>query len=886
MTEDVDTKSETEKKGRRPLSLRRTETGAVKQSFSHGRTKTVVVETKRRRVLSPKSKADASADASVAPASSKSAASKPAPKKAPSAADAQDAKPAGAKAQDAGKKGAVLRTLSEDEKNARAAALLKARKEGEERRKREEAERAQRAEREAEERAKLEVERARQAEEDARRAKEAEERRKAEAEAQRLLEEEEAERKRRAEAKDARGRGKAPASVDAEQKPREDDPDNPLAKLGGRLKTKRKGLENRDAKAKDSPRRRTGKLTIANALEDDERQRSLASVKRARERERLARQQRGEQQKIVREVTIPETITVTELASRMAMRAVDLVKEMMKQGQMVTANETLDADTAQLVVEELGHTPKRVAEADVEEGLFDAPDDADALAHRPPVVTIMGHVDHGKTSLLDALRQTNVVSGEAGGITQHIGAYQIEAGKDKSKITFLDTPGHAAFTSMRARGAQVTDIVILVVAADDSIMPQTVEAISHAKAAEVPIIVAINKVDKPDADPTRVRTDLLQHELQVESMGGEIQDIEVSALKGTNLDGLLESITLQSELLELKANPERPADGAVVEAQLDKGRGPVATFLVQRGTLKRGDIVVVGAEWGKVRALTDDKGAQVKAAGPSTPVEILGLNGVPEPGDRFAVVESEAKAREIADFRQRKRREREVAKSSGSSLEQMMAQLQDAEIKEMPIVIKGDVQGSVEAIIGSLEKMSTDEVRVKPLLTGVGGVTESDVILAAASGAPVIGFNVRANKKVREEAERQSVEIRYYSVIYDLLDDVKGVLSGMLDPELRETFLGNAEILEVFTISRENKKKVAGCRVTEGSVRRGAKVRLIRDDTVIHEGELSQLKRFKDDVQEVQSGQECGMSFANYEDLRQGDVIECFAVEKVARTLD
>ncbi len=909
MSEDVETKAGQDKKPeRKPLSLRRTETGAVKQSFSHGRTKTVVVETKRRRVLTAKKPGEAPAAGEEAEKTAKEAPAAPPPKQAEKKPEAP-AKTAPAKTAPAktrtlkagqqkrtqrpapgkggGKSGAVLRTLSEDEKNARAAALLKARKDGEERRKREEAERRAREEREAAERTRLEEERQRQAEEEARRLKEAEERKKAEEEARRLLEEEERERKKRSEEKAARAKSKDTAPAVEEKAADPVDPDNPLAKLGGRLKTKRKNLDSRnDAnKAKDSPRRRTGKLTIANALDDDERQRSLASVKRAREREKAARQARGETQKITREVVIPETITVQELASRMAMRAVDLVKEMMKQGQMVTANETLDADTAELIVSELGHEVKRVAEADVEEGLFGVADSDDEMTSRPPVVTIMGHVDHGKTSLLDALRQANVVDGEAGGITQHIGAYQIEAGENKNKITFLDTPGHAAFTAMRARGAEVTDIVVLVVAADDSIMPQTVEAISHAKAAGAPIIVAINKIDKPDADAMRVRTDLLQHEIQVESMGGEIQDVEVSALKKMNLDGLLEAVLLQSELLELKANPDRIAEGAVVEARLDKGRGPVSTFLIQRGTLKRGDIVVVGSEWGKVRALTDDKGMTLKEAGPALPVEVLGLNGVPEPGDQFAVVDSEARAREIADFRQRKRKEKAAARSSGTSLEQMMAQLQDSEIKEMPIVIKGDVQGSVEAIVSSLEKMSTDEVRVKVLHTGVGGVTESDIILAAASGAPVVGFNVRANKKVREEAERQEIEIRYYSVIYDLIDDVKGVLSGMLDPELRETFLGNAEILEVFTISREGKRKVAGCRVTEGSVRRGAKVRLIRDDTVIHEGELSQLKRFKDDVQEVATGQECGMSFANYEDLRAGDVIECFAVEKVARSL-
>ncbi|HOP19834.1 MAG TPA: translation initiation factor IF-2, partial [Amphiplicatus sp.] len=857
MSDDIDTKSDAgQKTERRPLSLRRTEKGAVKQSFSHGRTKTVVVETKRRRITAPGAKPARETEAE-APAEAKPAARQEAPK-----APAEE------------KKGAVLRTLSEEEKAARAAALVQARKEEEVRRKREEAERAEREAREAEDRARLEADRKRLAEEEERRTREAEARRKAEEEASRELEEEERERKKRNAAK-AEARTKGKEAEEPEQPEAEED--NPLAKLGGRLKTKRKGVEDRrdTTKAKDAPRRRTGRLTIANALDDDDRQRSLASVKRAREREKLARQQRGDKLAIVREVIIPETITVQDLAQRMAMRAVDLVKELMRQGQMVTANAVLDADTAQLIVEEMGHTPKRVAEADVEEGLYGAADDEADLVSRPPVVTIMGHVDHGKTSLLDALRKTDVVSGEAGGITQHIGAYQIEVA-DGRKVTFLDTPGHAAFTQMRARGAKVTDIVVLVVAADDSIMPQTVEAISHAKAAGVPIIVAINKVDKPDANPTKVRTDLLQYEIQVESMGGEVQDVEVSALKKINLDGLLEAILLQAELLDLKANPNRAAEGSVVEAQLDKGRGPVATFLVQRGTLKRGDVVVVGSEWGKVRALMDDRGQQVASAGPASPVEILGLDGVPEPGDQFAVVESEARAREIAAFRQRKKREKASAKSAGTSLEQMMAQLKDADIKELPIVLKGDVQGSIEAIIGSLDKLSTDEVRVRVLHSGVGGISESDVILAGASGAPVIGFNVRANKQAREEAERQGVEIRYYSVIYNLIDDMRGALTGMLEPELRETFLGNAEILEVFNITKVG--KVAGCRVTEGIVRRGAKVRLIRDNTVIHEGELSQLKRFKDDVNEVQTGQECGMSFANYDDLKAGDVIECFAV--------
>ncbi len=869
MSDDVETETS---KPRRPLTLRRTETGAVKQSFSHGRSKTVVVETKKRRVLSPKTDAEKKADAKEAP-EKKSVSAKAAKEAAAAAAAAKEAEDK--------KKGAVLRTLSEDEKQARAEALAIARRDQQARAKREAEERAEREAREAEERAKLEEERARQSAEEAKRAREAEERRKAEAAAQEALEEEERERKKRNAAKaDARAKGR-----DDVELPEEPEADNPLAQLGGRLKTKRKGGgdDRRDAagKAKEAPRRRSGKLTIANALDDEERQRSLASVKRAREREKLARQQRGSD-RVLRDVIIPETITVQELAARMSMRAVDLIKELMKQGQMVTANVVLDADTAQLIAEDFGHTVKRVAESDVEEGLDGAPDSEGDLKPRPPVVTIMGHVDHGKTSLLDALRQTDVVAGEAGGITQHIGAYQISVGDDR-KVTFLDTPGHAAFTQMRARGAKVTDIIILVVAADDSIMPQTEEAIAHAKAAGVPIIVAINKIDKPDADANKVRTDLLQHEIQVEGMGGDVQDVEVSALKKINLDGLLEAVLLQAEILDLKANPDRPADGAVVEARLDKGRGAVATLLVSRGSLKRGDIVVVGSEWGKVRAMNDDQGRSVDAAGPAFPVEILGLNGVPEPGDTFNVVESEAKAREIAEFRHRQRREKASAKSSGTSLEQMMAQLQDSEIKELPIVIKGDVQGSIEAIVGSLEKFSTNEVRVRVLHTGVGAISESDVILAEASKAPVLGFNVRANKQARDEAERSKVEIRYYSVIYNLIDDIKATLSGMLDPELRETFLGNAEILEVFTISKHG--KVAGCRVTEGQVKRGAKVRLIRDNVVIHEGELSQLKRFKDDVQEVPVGQECGMSFANYEDMRPGDVIECFSIEKITRTL-
>ena len=871
-----DDTQEKETSGRKTLSVGRRETGAVKQSFSHGRTKTVVVEKKRRAVSPGAGTTTQKAAPSKGPKLVKPAESKPR-----TAADAkrQPAREAPSK------KGKVLRQLSDAEKKARAVALAKAKKDQAERAKREESERKDRERREAEEKAKLEAARKAVEEEERKREEEAEARRKAEEEARKQLEAEEEERKRRQELK---AKGISDASKEQKKDDRRDfakDDNNPLSALGGRIKQKRNQVPAADNRnVKEAPKRRSGRLTISKALEDDERQRSLASVKRAREREKALRAKRGNQgQQQTREVVIPDVITVAELANRMAMRQTDLIKELMKQGQMVTGNQTLDADTAQIIVEDLGHSVKRVSEADVEDGLI-AQDTADAtMEPRPPVVTIMGHVDHGKTSLLDALRGANVVDGEAGGITQHIGAYQI-TDKSKNKITFLDTPGHAAFTAMRARGANVTDVVIVVVAADDSVMPQTEEAISHAKAAGVPMIVAVNKIDKPGVDPNKVKTDLLQYEVQVESMGGEIQDVEVSALKKIGLDELIEAISLQAELLELTANHDRPAYGTVVEAQLDKGRGAVATLLVQAGTLKRSDIIVVGSEWGKVRALNNDQGKPVKEALPSQPVEILGLNGVPEPGDQFVVVNHEARAREVAEYRQRQKREKANAAKSGTSLEQMMAQLQDAEIKDLPVVIKGDVQGSVEAIVGSLDKMATDEVRVRVLHTGVGAISESDVILAEASGAPVIGFNVRANKQARDAAENSGTEIRYYSVIYDLIDDIKGTLSGMLDPELRETFLGNAEILETFMVSKVG--RVAGCRVTEGMVKRGAKVRLLRDNVVIHEGELSQLKRFKDDVQEVPAGQECGMSFANYDDLKVGDFIECFDVERIERKLD
>ncbi len=626
------------------------------------------------------------------------------------------------------------------------------------------------------------------------------------------------------------------------------------------------------------------KISITN-FDREAQQRSLASLKRKREKEKLkAMGIQQSREKIAREVVIPEAITIQELANRMTERAVDLIKYLMKQGAMHKITDVIDADTAELITQEFGHTSKRVSEADVEIGFVGEKDADDvALESRAPVVTIMGHVDHGKTSLLDAIRSANVVAGEAGGITQHIGAYQVQA-SNGDKITFIDTPGHEAFTAMRARGAKVTDIVVLVVAADDGVMPQTVEAINHAKAAGVPIIVAINKIDKPQADPNRVRTELLSHEIVVESMGGDTLDVPVSALKRTNLDKLLEAIHLQAEILDLKANPGRSAEGIVIEAKLERGRGPVGTVLVQRGTLKVGDIIVAGMAWGRVRALLDDRGVHILRAGPSVPAEVLGFDSAPEAGDQFAVVENEARAREITDYRVRKRRETLGSAGSKSTLEQMMQQLKDAAgQKEFTLLIKGDVQGSVEAIVGALKKLGTDEVIARVVHTGVGGVTESDVALASASNAVIIGFNVRANEQAKRSADQQGIEIRYYNIIYDLVDDVKAAMSGMLAPTKREIFLGYATVKQVFNISKIG--KVAGCLVTEGKVERGSKVRLLRDNVVIHEGSLSILKRFKDDVKEVVAGQECGMSFANYQDLREGDQIECFQVEIIARSL-
>ncbi|HQN49697.1 MAG TPA: translation initiation factor IF-2 [Phenylobacterium sp.] len=643
------------------------------------------------------------------------------------------------------------------------------------------------------------------------------------------------------------------------------------------------------SRVKGAAQRREGRLTIQAVAGDDEgaveRMRSLASVRRAREREREKRKGGAQEQaRTAREVVIPDVITVGELANRMATRGVEIIKFLMRQGVMLKINDVIDNDTAELVATEFGHTVKRVSEADVEEGFIGAEDQDDHLEPRPPVVAVMGHVDHGKTSLLDALRATDVAAGEHGGITQHIGAYQVRL-ESGERVTFLDTPGHAAFSAMRARGANVTDIVVLVVAADDGVMPQTVEAIQHARAAGAPLIVAINKIDKPGADPTRVINELLQHEIVVESLGGDTQAIQVSATEKMGLDDLIEGILLQAQVMDLRANPDRTADGVVIEAKLDRGRGAVSTVLVKRGTLKRGDIVVAGSSFGRVRALLNERDEQLTEAGPSTPVEILGLDGTPAPGEAFAVVENEARARELTEYRTRLKREKAGAPLAGGvTMADFMAKLQDKKISELPVIIKADVQGSAEAIVGSLDKLGTDEVRARIILSGAGAISESDVMLAKGANSPIIGFNVRASSQARQLAEREGVEIRYYSVIYDLIDDIKGVLSGMLAPEQRETFLGNARVLQVFDITKVG--KVAGCRVTEGVVKRGARVRIIRENIVVLElGTLQTLKRFKDDVAEVGSGLECGMFFQGFQDIKEGDTIECFNLEEVKRSL-
>ena len=814
--------------------------GNVKQSFSHGRSKNVVVETKRKRIVVPKA------------GTSKTT--------------IQTSNKEGTKNLSSGI------TDTEMERRLKALQAAKAR----------EADEVAQREANAKEREQKREHKRLEQENKQRELKKAEE-----LANEKAAEVEAAKKQAEDQAKRAAIEAKTATKSDAPQRREFGEQKGPRPASPSSRKKDRDGDERSSGRGRGDEGRRSGKLTLSQALDGGERshQKSMAAMKRKQERARQkALGQTQEREKIVREVQVPEAIIVSELANRMAERSAEVVKSLMKMGMMVTQNQVIDADTAELIIEEFGHKIVRVSDSDVEDAITEIEDKPEDLKPRPPVITIMGHVDHGKTSLLDSIRNAKVVAGEAGGITQHIGAYQVKT-KDGTILSFLDTPGHAAFTSMRSRGAQVTDIVVLVVAADDSVMPQTIEAINHAKAAEVPMIVAINKCDKPEANPDNVRTELLQHEVIVEAMSGEVQDVEVSAITGQGLDELLEAIALQAEILELKANSKRAAHGAVIEAQLDVGRGPVATVLVQNGTLKQGDIFVVGEQWGKVRALINDKNERVKEAGPSVPVEVLGLNGTPEAGDVLNVVETEAQAREIAEYRENAAKEKRAAAGAGTSLEQLMAKAkEDENVTEMPILVKADVQGSAEAIVQAMEKIGNEEARVRVLHYGVGAITDTDVGLAEASGAPVMGFNVRVNASARNSANQKGVEIRYYSIIYDLVDDVKAAASGLLSAEIRENFIGYSQIKEVFKVSGVG--KVAGCLVTEGVARRSAGVRLLRDDVVIHEGTLKTLKRFKDEVPEVQSGQECGMAFENYEDIRPNDVIEIFEREEIARKLD
>jgi translation initiation factor IF-2 len=854
---------------------RTVDAGSVRQSFSHGRSKVVQVEVRKKRTLG----AAPAAAAPAAPAAGApgTAAAAPPAARAPGAAPARPGT-------------AAPRALTATELAARQRALAEQQKEAERR----EAERREQETiliRSAAEEARRREEEAKRAAEAEARAREDEEERKRQEEATKAVTAAAPAPAPRAETARPAGAPRPAAAPPAGETLRlrparpaaDEDDERPVRRTGTAVPPRKpqvaapkKGLEDR---------RRPGRIDVQAAIEgEDDRVRSLASVRRQRERERRQAELealRADQVKVVRDVVIPDAITVQDLAARMAARTGDVVKALMKMGVMATITQSLDADTAELIVQEFGHRARRVSEDDVESGLEGATDTEGELQPRPPVVTVMGHVDHGKTSLLDALRATDVAGGEAGGITQHIGAYQVQL-PSGARITFLDTPGHEAFTAMRARGAGVTDIVVLVVAADDSVMPQTIEAIRHAKAAGAPMIVAINKIDKPDANPGRVRQALLSHEVVVEEMGGETQDVEVSALKRTGLDKLEEAILLQAELLDLKANPGRAAEGAVIESRLDRGRGPVATVLVQKGSLHQGDIVVAGAEWGRVRAMLDDKGRALKDAGPSTPVEILGLSGVPVAGEPFVAVENESRAREISEFRQRKVRDK-AAGAMGvarGTLDQMLAKIQAGEQKEVAVVVKADVQGSAEALAAVVQKPATEEVHVRVLLSGVGQITESDVQLAKASSAVILAFNVRATSQARDLASREGVDIRYYSIIYDVADDVADLVRGKTAPKAREKFLGYAEVRKVFEITKVG--KVAGCMITEGVVKRGAGVRVLREGVVIHTGELSQLKRFKDDVREVARGYECGLSFANFHDLKEGDVVECFETELVA----
>ncbi len=863
------------------LRAKTVEAGVVRQTFPHGRSRQVAVEVKRRRT---RPGARRPAEPQPAP---KPAADKPAAEAKPATEGASTRSPA------------VLKTLTEEERRARLRALAEAKKREEEERRRAEEEARRRAEEEERRRREEEEARRRREEEERRRREEEEARRRAEEMARRLLEEEQ-KKAAAAEAAETTPQPAAPqpgAGVRAPAAPAGMKPakvevrPETLKKLAleeQEEETKRKkGKEKRPSLRKGEVKEKKPlKLVVSEELEEAEEVEAPPRPTPPPRRERRKKKQAPAQPtRVVREVQIPDEITVRELAERMAVRAGEVVKTLMKLGVMANINQTIDADTAELVVTELGHIPKRVSEAAVEEGLEGPPDPEEALRPRPPVVTVMGHVDHGKTSLLDALRQTDVAAREAGGITQHIGAYRVDIGRGLP-VTFIDTPGHEAFTEMRARGAQVTDIVVLVVAADDGVMPQTVEAIRHAQAAKVPIIVAINKIDKPDADPQRVKNELLNYGVVVEEFGGEVLAVEVSAKERIGLEELIEAIQLQAELLDLKANPDRRALGTILEAKLEKGRGPVATVLVQNGTLRVGDVVVAGCHWGRVRAMMDDRGQRVKQAGPAVPVEILGLDGVPEPGDRLVAVESEERAREVAEYRQRKRREEEQRRRAGrpaGTLEDLFARLKAGETRELPILLKADVHGSLEAIRGGIEKLATEEVRPVVIHAGVGAISESDIHLAKASQALIIGFNVRAPAAVRELAKREGVEIRYYAVIYQLLDDVKQMLKGLLAPEARETVLGHAEVRQVFNVPKVG--RVAGCMVTDGVVRRNARVRVVRDGVVIHDGTLASLRRFKEDVREVREGYECGIGLEGFQDIREGDVLEIYEVQEVARSL-
>ena len=855
--------------GKKPLGLGGApRSGQVKQSFSHGRTKSVVVEVKRKLTVVPNKGAAPTPGTGAAVATS------------PRLGDPSK-RPAGISDAEMERRMSALRAAKAREADdaLKRAEDEKAREE-ERQRKREENEAKEREQRAAEAAARAKVEE--------------EERAKAEAAAAAKAVEE----ARQASAGQNRAEPRSSAAPSSSRAPSRPAPATPVddavargpasAKPGlppRRTDREREDRERAASKAKGEEGRRAGKLTLSDAVADEGgRQRSMAAMKRKQEKARQKALGLGlKPEKQVRDVQLPETIVVSELANRMAERGADVVKSLMKMGMMVTMNQAIDADTAELVIEEFGHRAVRVTDADVEQAIDTVKDKSEDLLPRPAIVTIMGHVDHGKTSLLDAIRHANVVSGEAGGITQHIGAYQVKT-PNGQLVTFLDTPGHAAFTSMRSRGAHVTDIVVLVVAADDAVMPQTVEAIAHAKAAKVPMIVAINKIDKYEANPTKVRTDLLQHSVVVEEMSGDVQDVEVSAKTGKGIDNLLEAIALQAEILELRSNPNRQAAGAVIEAKLDSGRGPVATVLVQNGTLRKGDIFVVGEQWGKVRALINDKGETVTEAGPSVPVEVLGLSGTPHAGDTLNVVNTEAEAREIADYREKAAKDKRAAVGAATTMEQLMAKAKaDLTVAELPIIVKADVQGSAEAIVQALEKIGNEEVRVRVLHSGVGAITDTDVGLAEASKAPIIGFNVRANATARASATQKGVDVRYYSIIYDLVDDIKKAASGLLKAEIRETFIGYATIKEVFKITGIG--NVAGCLVTEGVARRSAGVRLLRDNVVIHEGTLKTLKRFKDEVKDVPMGQECGMAFERYEDIRSGDVIEIFEREEIQRTL-